>query len=194
MQIRDKNRSRRSYGVLALVCAILQLAVAPNIGFGVGRANVALVFAAIVALTTGGRTGVLAGFLSGLFFDLCSTGPIGLMASLFTLMCYLMGTEERNRLADEPAGSLVLFAVGSLVVIASYHLAMLLVGDSSSLVDALIVRTLPTYALTLIVYLIFAFFMSRDSSSLGSGSKLGSGGLATPSRHGKGNHLKLGKP
>ena len=44
MQVADKNRDRRGTLVLAIVCAVLQLALAPNIGIGNGRANFALIF------------------------------------------------------------------------------------------------------------------------------------------------------
>ena len=64
MQISDKNREARGIALTALICAVLQLAIAPNVGLGNGRANLALVFAATVALTTGGGRAVLCGFLS----------------------------------------------------------------------------------------------------------------------------------
>ena len=49
MQISDKNRDKRSIALLALLCALLQLALATNLGFGNGRANIAIVFAVTVA-------------------------------------------------------------------------------------------------------------------------------------------------
>lgn len=191
MQVRDKHKDRKSFGALAVFCFVLQLALAPYIALGEGRANVALVFAGIVALSHGGRPGVLAGFVSGLVFDLCTTGPIGLMALLLTVLSFFLGMEERNRLADEPAGSFVLFAISSLIVVAVYHFAMLLVGDSGSLVDVLVARTLPTYVLTLIFYIGIAFLHSWGSSGTPSfgtpGKSKGTSGL------GKGGHYKLGK-
>lgn len=46
MQISDKNREARGIALTAIICAVLQLAIAPNVGLGNGRANLALVFAA----------------------------------------------------------------------------------------------------------------------------------------------------
>ncbi len=183
MQVRDTNKDRRSIGVLAIVCAVVQLAVSPNIGFGAGRANIALVFAGIVALSIGGRTGVLAGFLAGLFYDMTTTGPIGLMALLLTVCSYVLGTEERNRLADDPTSSLALFAIADFAVCLAYHVTMLLVGQASSLIDALIVRTLPTFVLTLVAYLIFSYFLTRGPG----------GGASTPRGSRGGSHYSLGK-
>jgi len=59
MQISDKNREARGIALTAIICAVLQLAIAPNVGLGNGRANLALVFAATVALTSGGGRAVV---------------------------------------------------------------------------------------------------------------------------------------
>ena len=168
MQVSDRNRESRSIAVLALVCAVLQLALAPNVGLGNGRANFALVFSACVALQSGGRRGVVAGFLAGLFFDLSTTGPIGLMAFCLSASSFALGLEERNRMAGDLASATAQFAV-SLV----YHLAMLLVGQADSLLDVLVFRTLPTAALTFVFFLPFDYYFSRVH--VPSGPSLGGG-------------------
>ena len=45
MQVADRNRAQRSIAILAVICAVLELALAPNVALGLGRANFALVFA-----------------------------------------------------------------------------------------------------------------------------------------------------
>ncbi len=161
MQVADKNREARSVVVLAVTCAVAQLALAPNVGIGNGRANFALIFSACVSLLMGGRRAVVAGFLSGLFFDLSSTGPVGLMAFCLTVSSFVLGIEERNRMADGLGATVVLFAGADLGVGLVYHLAMLLVGEASSLLDVLVYRTLPTALLTLLFFLPFAYYFSR---------------------------------
>ncbi|KUH58447.1 rod shape-determining protein MreD [Tractidigestivibacter scatoligenes] len=182
MQVADKNRDRRGTLILAIVCAVCQLALAPNIGIGNGRANFALIFTACVAFNVGGKRGVLAGFFAGLFFDLSTTGPVGLMAGCCAAAAYLMGQEGRNRMAGEFGATVAEFSVATLVVSLIYHFAMLVVGQSSSLLDVLVLRTLPTALLTIIAFLPFAWFYSR---STGGGPSLSMGG-----RHrGGGSHL-----
>ena len=155
---------------MAAVCAVLELAIAPNIALGLGRANFALVFAGCVALAMGGRTGVFAGFASGIFFDLCTTGPIGLMALLATIAAYFLGMEVRNKIANEPRRTVIEFTVATFAVTLLYHLMMLMLGQGSSLLDAIILRTLPTTVLTVIAYLPFMLVLSRRD---GGGSTLG---------------------
>lgn len=171
MQVKDKRKSRRGVGVLALVCLVCHLALAPNIALGNGRANFALVFAEVVALSVGGPTGVLCGFLGGLVYDLSSTGPIGLMAFLLTAAAYPLGMEVHDRIGEDPGSTYVPVAVTTLVVTFVYHLAMLLVGQSTSFFEGVVFRTLPTALLTFLAYIPFAVVLGR--STRGGGRRLG---------------------
>lgn len=163
MQVNDANRKRRGIWILGLVCLFLQLGLAPYIGLGNGRINFALVYAAIFSLAVGGQAGVLCGFFAGLVFDLSSTGPIGLMALLLTVMAAVLGIEERNRMVDGFPSTLSAFGLASFVVIFVYHLMMLFVGDATSLADVVLMRTLPTFALTFVAFMPFAYFLCRSA-------------------------------
>lgn len=181
MQVTDRNQRRRTAVVLGIVCCVLQLAVSPNIGFGNGRINFMLVLAAGVALTQGGEGGVLAGFLAGLFFDLTSTGPVGLMALLLTAASLALGFNERNRFMEEPYAALRNFMIADAAVCIGYSMAMMLVGQSSSIVDAIFLRAVPTFFLTLIAFLPFALVLGRFG---GSGPSLFGGGPRSIGRRG----------
>ena len=169
MQVADRNREARTLVVLAVVCLVLQLALAPNLALGNGRANFALVFAACVALNQGGQRAVVAGFVAGLVFDLATTGPVGLMAFCLTVASYLIGLGGRGRMAGDLASAATSFAVASLAVSLVYHLAMLLVGQASSLIDVIVFRTVPTALLTFVAFLPFAYYFSRVRTSGASG-------------------------
>lgn len=171
MQINDRTHDTRGLWVLAAVCALCQLAIAPNIALGNGRANFALVFAACIALSRGGSQSVVAGFFAGLFFDLSSTAPIGLMAFILTVCSYLLGGDGRNRMSGDFGPNVAVFTVSSLGCALAYSLAMLLVGSSSSIIDALVFRALPTAFLSVVAFLPFAYYFSR----LRSGSSLSGG-------------------
>lgn len=170
MRVADKNRDTRTIAALALVCFVLQLALAPNVGIGSGRANFALVFVLGLTLVAGGTSAVVAGFLAGLVFDLSTTGPIGLMAFCLSVTSFVLAGVSRERVAGDFVAALARGAVASLAVSLVYHLAMLLVGQSPSIVDALVMRALPTALLTLVMYLPFAYLLSRTR---GAGSSLG---------------------
>lgn len=182
MQVNDTSRNRRSMLWLGVACLVLQLALAPNIALGNGRVNFALIYAAVFSLSVGGREGVLCGFFAGLVFDLSTTGPIGLMALLLTVMSYALGAEERNRMADGFPATMALFGMASLSVIFVYHLSMLLAGQATDLVDVLVMRTLPTFALTFVAFIPFAYFLCRSAEGA-------AGGIGRRRRGG--NHLDM---
>lgn len=178
MQVANRNREVRTIIILAVLCLVLQLAIAPNVALGSGRANFALIFTACVALISGGGTAVVGGFVSGLLFDLSSTGPIGLMAFCLTLMGYVLGVMLREQLAGDPVAILVHVGMCALVVSLAYHLAMLLVGATSSFVDTFVYRALPTALLTFVFFLPFAYVFGRmRARSTGLGGRHASGSL-----------------
>ena len=164
MQFNDSHHFRNRTGVLAIVCVALQVMLSPHIGMGNGRINFAIVFCAVHALTIGGRSSVIAGFLAGLTFDMLSTGPIGLMAGLLTVFAFALGLEERNRFVDGPVTALSTFGFASLVVCVSYNLAIALVGEPVDMFDLIMMRALPTFALTFVAFLPFAWLEVRDAT------------------------------
>ena len=180
MQIQDKNRTRKTIVILALICGVLQLALAHVIGLGSAHPNFCFVFAACMALLQGGTTGVICGFAAGLFFDLTTTGPIGLMSLLLTLCAFLLGAKVRNTFSDNPQAAYVEGAIAALAVSLVYSLAMLVTGDSASIIDVVFFRAFPTAILTFVAFVPFALVLShrsRASMGLGSGTvgrKLGS--------------------
>ena len=165
MQVNDTHKSRRGKIALAIGCVLLQVMLSPNVGMGNGRICFALIYAGVYALSIGGKSAVLAGFFAGLVFDLLSTGPIGLMAGLLTVMSFALGTEERNRFSDGFVASLSTFGVASLAVVSVYHLAMYMFGAADGFVDLLFLRILPTFALTYVAFLPFAYYQVRTTAA-----------------------------
>ncbi len=174
MQVKDANKHRRSTALFAIACFVLQIAIAPNIGLGGGRANFAMLFCGVCAMFEGGRAGVVAGFLSGVLFDLVSTGPFGLMSGLLTIFAYGLGRETRNRFADGLVATLSTFGIGSLATTFAYNATLVLMGEDASLFDLLFLRTLPSFALTFLIFLPVAYYLVQRSAKgggVGPGSK-----------------------
>ena len=174
MQIQDKNRQRKTVIILAIICGILQLSLAHVMTIGNGHPNFAFVFALCMALMRGGSVGVLSGFAAGLFFDLTTTGPFGLMALLFTVACFILGQNVRNNLAENPRVSLAQGALACLAVNLVYSIAMLFTGDATSIIDVVFICALPSAILTFLVFIPFALILSRQSRlSMGLGGTIG---------------------
>lgn len=165
MQIQDTNRYRHDAIVLGIVCLMLQLAVAPYIAIANGHPNFAFIFSATFALTVGGPTGVAMGFAAGIVYDLGASSPMGLMAFLLTLSSYILGIEARNKLNDDPGAALVNGLISCFAVSLLYGLAMLLTGSSTSFIDMILTRSLPSFFLTALFAIPFYLFYSRPQSS-----------------------------
>ena len=106
MQVSDRNKNSRSIITLAVICFILQIALTPQVSFGGGVINFALIFSAAIALKYGGKTGVICGFTAGLIYDLTSTNPLGLMALLLVVSSYILGQEVRDRISGNFGASI----------------------------------------------------------------------------------------
>ena len=182
MQVKDANKNRRSTVAIGVVCLVLQLAIAPHVLLGSGCANFALVFAGIIALSIGGKAGVMVGFASGLVYDLTATTPIGLMAMLLTVFSYVLGLEARNRFGDGFVSCLSAFGFGALVVLFTYHLTMLMIGDTESLYECIMLRTLPSFALTFVAFVPFAYLQVKATGKVRGRTK-GTPGVHRGSSH-----------
>ena len=182
MQVKDAKKERRMALILAGICLFLHLVLAPNVRLGMGFANFALVYAGVMALSVGGKTAVLVGFASGLLFDLTSTTPVGLMALLLTVFSYVLGVEERNRFGDGFISSLTSFGVGALCVMLAYHMILMMVGEVSGFYELVMVRVLPSFALTFVGFLPFAYW-EVNKTGKGHGISGGSSGAHRSSSH-----------
>lgn len=157
----DKNTKRHTTVALAVICVLLQLIIAPNVSFFGGTINFMLIFSALIAQFIGGRYGTVAGFCAGLFFDFCSTNPLGLMAFLLTGSSYVLGMEVRNKLNDDTSVSITQFSFAAFAVSGVYALALVMV-EHAGFIEALFMRALPTAIVTIICYLPFVTVLSRN--------------------------------
>ena len=132
--------------------------MAPNLGIADGRANLCLAAASFVALSSGMTRGVVTGFALGLFYDLVTTGPVGLMSFELTLLAFLLGAEGRNRVSEDWIGSVRLFAIGCVAVELVYAVAMCAVGGAGSFIQVLGLRTIPSVLLDALAFLAVGFF------------------------------------
>ena len=165
MRVVDKNQNRKSIFILALVCAFLQLAIAPQITIAKGHPNFAIIFALSVALLAGGIPAVWAGFGAGLFFDLSATHPVGIMAAILTMTAYLVGATSRDRLSGLPLSlwGFVLAVISAISFI--YTIALLITGTAGSPLEALFASMVPMIVLTFIFSIPILWVVSRIATS-----------------------------
>lgn len=167
MIARDNASSRRTSIVLAIVLALLQLSVVPNVGLLGGRANLALVFVACACLGADPTKAPAIGFAAGLFYDFAGSGPIGLMTVVLTSTAWLLAASGRVAVADDLPGALVAFIPAAFGVALAYAVVLLATGVSGSFVDAVFARALPGAALDCVCFWVVGFVLSRGPGSSG---------------------------
>ncbi len=174
MIVNDQNQRTRRLAILCIVCFVLQLAIAPFIAIGAGHVNFCLICAFTAAFMGGGVAPIWVAFISGIFFDLTSTTPVGLMALLLVLAAFLLNPGDRDRLVDEPVRCLRDGAIMVLGVELVYQLMLLLVAPGAPFIDMVFLRWLPASLLDWLCLVPFVLVLSRTKSdvlTLGGGAK-----------------------
>ena len=161
MEVRDKHAYLRAIGIIAGVCVVLQMALSPQLSVFGGTINFMMILTGCVALLTGSRYGVFAGFFSGVLYDFTMPVPAGLMMLMLSVAGYVLGSGERNRLQEQLDASVKLFAGVCLGVNVAYSIALVLTGAESSIVSAVLGHGLASTVLDTIFVVPFLYALSR---------------------------------
>ena len=167
----------------AVVAALLQLAIAPQISLFGGAINFMVVLACSLSLSGEPDTAVCVGFFSGLFYDLTSSAPVGLMALLLTLASYVAANASFGMTPGFNVESLRMAGAYILAVNIVYGLALFLLGSETSLLYAVGVHGLVSALLEILVCVPFLVFVgSRTQSGVFSGRGSARKSYDTPAR------------
>lgn len=142
---------RRPMAVLCVAAVILQIALAPQLSVLGGRINFMLVLTVVLAVAGDARSMVYVGFLSGLFFDLTSASPVGLMSLLLCLAGYMTAALSRGVAPGPSMEAMRCAGISILLVNLVYGLALFFMGQQTSLLYALGVHGLASSVLDFIV-------------------------------------------
>jgi len=146
--------------------AILQVGLAPHLAIGGVVPNFMLLVVVTLALVEGSSAGAVAGFASGLLFDLLSSGPVGPMVLVLTLTGYLAGLMHEKMFAEGWLLPLTVLGIASLGAEVAYGLILNLLGVGGPFWLSFITKMLPAAvyntALALLIYPWLARFLRVD--------------------------------
>lgn len=131
------NHSNRSLIVACVLAAVLHILIAPQFALFGGRINFMLALAVAFAVGGDPRIAVYVGFGSGLFYDLTSQAPIGLMALLLTLASFALASLSRGVTPGMSGDALRLTIPACVLVNLVYALALFFMGFEGSLLIGL---------------------------------------------------------
>ncbi|MCR5846389.1 MAG: rod shape-determining protein MreD [bacterium] len=143
VQAKDKQPIGK-VALISLGAFLLQTIVAPNITIAGVAPNFLLAAAIVGAYITSPRSGVIIGFILGLVFDLLSSGPVGSMTLIMSLIGYAF-PKITSSLQVEGIGAWIAFvAISALAVNLIYAIIMAFAGAGGSFFSALLYKTLPS--------------------------------------------------
>ena len=159
MEVRDPHRQRRSLAIACAVAAVLQLALAPQISLFGGAFN----------LSMGNEIGsaVLIGFFSGLFYDMTSAAPVGLMSLLLTIGCFSLATVSRGVSGNVSTDSMRLIAAAILAINVVNGVVLFFMGVEGGFVSAVLVHGLACTVLDTIAALPFLVLVGASEPKKG---------------------------
>lgn len=146
--------------------AILQVGLAPYLSIGGVVPNFMLLVVVTLALVEGPSAGAIAGFASGLLFDLLGSGPVGPMILVLTLAGYLAGLMHEKMFAEGWLLPLTVLAIASLSAEVAYGLILNLLGVGGPFWLSFFTKMLPAAvyntALAVLIYPWLARFLRVD--------------------------------
>ena len=151
MEFRDQGPSSRTFVITAIVCVLLQAGLAPQIEIAGGRINFMIILVCLSAFSGDPSRAVWCGFLSGLFYDLTASVPVGVMSLLLTAGSFTLVHGNWGLSAGTSTMRAVVIGVFSLVVGAVYSVILLFMGLETNVLVALFGHALPSAILTGIV-------------------------------------------
>ena len=139
MPKRDTSASpMRVLGIAAAVYAVLQVGLAPQVSVMGGTFNFMVAFALVIGPGLGAHRGVIVAFLCGLFYDLTSPVPVGLMALILSISVFWLSSSalvNQRGLSVQTIRALLIVTVAVNMV---YGLVLFFLGVETSLFAALL--------------------------------------------------------
>ena len=147
----------------AIAAFVLQIALAPAVALFSAQPNFLLAYALVVAIVipTRVRGGPALPFVMGLLYDLTGTGPVGGMALLLVIACFLASRVFSLMDNDTLFMPLAIFTACALLAELSYGMLLMACGLAANPLEALFTRALPCALYDCAVGLVDYFVMAR---------------------------------
>lgn len=130
--------------IVGVIALLAQIIVAPNIRIVGAVPDLVLVTVIIQALRLPQTPATVFGFASGLFFDLVSSGPFGLMTLILTLLSLVVSALTKGTFTEHWIMELLFVILATLFGELLYGVALALVNPDLDFFGSLLSIVLPT--------------------------------------------------
>lgn len=171
-----------SVGIGIAIAVLAQIIIAPNIAVFSAMPNFLLVITLVIALVRPERNStIVIAFILGLFYDLISHTPVGIMAFLFVLAAFTASRMYVLLSNDTLFMFAVVYLVSVLAVEILYALFLTVFGLSAGLFEMVVLRALPCALYDFVIGLLVYLFASRFFTETPVAAKSMQRNAATPS-------------
>lgn len=167
MPLREPARTVKSVWIIAIVAAVLQVALSPQISIAGGTVNFMMVLAFTLALSSEAGSAAIIGFACGLFYDMTSAAPVGLMALILCFASFVIASSARGALGGLTRDSIRLVVVATFAANLFYGFCLFLLGAQTNLLWALLGHGLSSTVLNSLVSLAFLAILGGASTQRG---------------------------
>lgn len=155
----EKNNAVLVIG--CIVAFVFQVALAPSVSLFSAQPNFLLAYAVVVAIVIPDEAGPVLPFVLGLLYDLTGTGPVGGMALLLVVGCFIASRAFTVLDNDTMFMPIAIFVVVALAAELAYGMLLIACGLSANPLEALLTRALPCALYDCAVGLVFYPVMVR---------------------------------
>lgn len=144
-----------------VVAILLQLIIAPVFSGVSAQPNFLMAFALALAIVRPQKSNTVLPFCLGLLFDFMGEGPVGAMALLLLLFCYIAARSFSVLDNNTVVMPLVVLVASAFLIELLYAAFLLAFGVSGSFIDAFLYRALPCALFDSIAGIVFYPLLSR---------------------------------
>ena len=139
----SKTTSVSSTVIGVVITLLLQIIVAPNIAINDVVPNFALLFTVITAIRYGSVQASTVGFILGLFYDLISQGPLGVMSLVLAILGYSAGSLNKSMLSGSLLIQMFIVLVAAFFGELLHSVILAVIGYDSNFPMSLLMRVFP---------------------------------------------------
>ncbi len=173
MELRDQRVGNNSNVILVIVCLILQAGLSPQVAICGGTFDFMFVLVFVMALRADVVPVVATGFLSGLFYDLTGSTPVGLMALVLTVCSFALAHSTGIRSTASTSNRVAGIFGYCLVAHVIFGILLFAMGVQTSVLFAIFGHGLATSVLTTLATLLFIALFPVSARSMGFSPKAG---------------------
>lgn len=155
------DRSSVVVFVGTIVAILLQLVIAPVFANISAQPNFLIAFALTLAIVRPDKSNTVLPFFLGLLFDLMGEGPVGAMAFLLVLFCFIAARSFSVLDNNTVFMPLVVLVASVFLIELIYAAIMLSFGVSAGFLDAFLYRALPCALFDSIACIVFYPLLAR---------------------------------